>query len=658
MISLEEYLTLFGKSYHEIGADGLLDVSYQLYDPDFKRRNASLGNWQVTGNLGTETATDGHSLARVGYDQQIKWIENGNFTSEYYGDVAPNLARYMGVEIKEKDEATGVATGKFYETIKLTKPGWYTIKCAGFTTRNSKLYARYNYTNGNDGTTVTHDLHPLSQDEYNRYSATVLEWPLSGGKQAYNAFALMNDDNLQGDDQTYHKNFNSQEVKFFITSEMLQNYSDGVPVEFGIEVDHTSKSAANEALTFNANYAKTMFDNFHLLYGGNAGNPDLILDENKTNLDYLDNTMHSYRSYTEGNSTQNTKMHLRRTFKANEWNSIILPVGLNHDQFVQAFGSKTKLAKLSTLTKNEILFKTVSDNHDYAYTDKDGNHTVQYFLDPMTPYIIKFADSNIVNGSDDNDTEENGYTSRLYYWSKLKPGNDAYIDVNIPKGTPCFTVDNINLLPGVVKTAAIPEGSSDEEKAAIDFKWDFADMKESVNSQDGSAYNVKKDCPYVVKGQTTVASTDRDGNTITMTAYGLLAMNVEVDNDGNFILNNNIPTLGENRPSMADSYIMQNNALTYKNSKQWNASKAFRCWFEYSKAKPTSQAKPTLLLDGVNMTTGIDNIMDNDEGITPIDQYKKGIFNLGGQLLSKDSADFDKLPKGIYIVDGKKVTKE
>ncbi len=33
---------------------------------------------------------------------------------------------------------------------------------------------------------------------------------------------------------------------------------------------------------------------------------------------------------------------------------------------------------------------------------------------------------------------------------------------------------------------------------------------------------------------------------------------------------------------------------------------------------------------------------------------RKGIYNLYGQLISTDAGDVDRLPKGIYIVNGKK----
>ena len=79
--------------------------------------------------------------------------------------------------------------------------------------------------------------------------------------------------------------------------------------------------------------------------------------------------------------------------------------------------------------------------------------------------------------------------------------------------------------------------------------------------------------------------------------------------------------------------------------------KAFRCWFEL----PGSTTKSvSLLIDGVeDSTTSIDDI----HGSTDRTSYKRGIegvFNMNGQMVRRNSS-LEGLPKGMYVVNGKKI---
>ena len=85
--------------------------------------------------------------------------------------------------------------------------------------------------------------------------------------------------------------------------------------------------------------------------------------------------------------------------------------------------------------------------------------------------------------------------------------------------------------------------------------------------------------------------------------------------------------------------------------------KAFRCWFELTKdtsAGDTTGKSISLLIDGVeDSTTGIDDI----HGSTDRTSYKRGIegvFNMNGQMVRR-SCSLEGLPKGMYVVNGKKI---
>lgn len=80
--------------------------------------------------------------------------------------------------------------------------------------------------------------------------------------------------------------------------------------------------------------------------------------------------------------------------------------------------------------------------------------------------------------------------------------------------------------------------------------------------------------------------------------------------------------------------------------------KAFRCWFELTDNRKPSQV--SLLIDGVeDSTTGIADI----HGSTDCTSYKRGIegvFNMNGQMVRR-SCSLEGLPKGMYVVNGKKI---
>lgn len=694
LVTLEEYMNLFKQSLKELG-DETVDITYLLKDPSFSRRNGDLANgWQMDSGL--------EGKVRIGYDEYYKksptdqgysddqgywyrWEDDGvhyfQNNTEMKGDAATtvskslnplwsrfqdttngNHARYMGMDV----QGDGV-TGKMHQTVQFSNSGWYTIKCGGFTTRNSKLFVTIG------GKTIEIPLHKLTQGEYGQVQMTTKAWPFDNDPTVspaqampmYNALVYINDDNLKDTndngyetsgtetqaktDKQIHEDFNSQSLRFYITPDMLSGGS--VTVDFGIAVDHNTSNdngTATQSVSPSAEYNNlswTVFDNFQVLFGGSVEHRDLVLDEDKTNLDYLDETMQSYRSSTEEGSKQHTKLYLHRTFTPNVWNSIMLPVGLTETQFKNTFGN-AQLAELNSLTKHEINFKTVTEPTNFGGTGVDGQtYSESYWLKPLTAYIIKPANT---AGS-----YTDGISQELTYWTdKQKTATDGTTkllttSVSIAKDVPCYVIEDINLLPLAKFTKTSADNKTEESdyaQAGINYRWNFVGMTENVNTIESGKF-VKKDCPYVMKSQSIEIGTNDDS----MTAYGLLAQNVTLDD-------NNNATLIANRPVISDSYILQSNQLKYK--KNGNPLKAFRCWFEYNAKSNASEAKPMVLLDGVNMTTGIDNIMDNDEDINPIDQYKKGIYNLNGQLLSKDSSALDTLPKGIYIVDGKKVTKE
>lgn len=391
-------------------------------------------------------------------------------------------------------------------------------------------------------------------------------------------------------------------------------------IELGVQIPETQwKKLYNTENGSNINYTSdfTAFDNFRLLYGGEETHePYLLLDENDETLNHLDSCIHKYRS-TE---TINKHLLLRRTFTHNQWNTIILPVGLTKKQFEGAFGADARLAELSSINDKRIYFKTVKEAGKYTMPDGPTD-TTDYWLKPMTPYLIKIKDKEKIKG---RNTDK--YTAYLFHWAD---NGKTYEEKSVGGSADCsyYDIENINMVEGIAQTKT--DGYFDH--------WDFKGMK-----GDG-LYS------YVIKGQTT----NQDSHQGTVTAYGMLTRNYTTsgENNKNILLKGHSP--------MADAYaftVAADGKPVMKYRPNGGASKAFRCWFQYDVPQtPAAKAQFAVFIDDINEPLSIDDINDNDFGTTTVARYSDGIYTLDGRKVGKAGTSLDALPKGFYIVNGKKM---
>ncbi len=575
-----------------------IDMSILISDYGFSRGNLELADWKASSTLaGSEFPTQySEAKLRIGYDGYYK--TNPSATSYYKGsgynydatdntdygtrnyDFCANHSRYMCATVQNG------GYGRFSQTITLTKSGWYIIKCQGMSTAGASLFAEYQ----KDGKTktVTTPLTVMTDAEYQKLQMTDEKdawWPYDVKMPMYNAAVAMSDIHTEPGVAKY-----SHQVAVYI--DCLEGKTS---VTLGVEIPQTTAKGISSDFT--------AFTDFRLYYSAQAKEPYLILDEDNENLDYLDKTIHRYRS----SATVSKKLCLNRTFKQGKWNTIMLPVGLTKQQFDAAFGEGSELAELHSLTSNYIRFKTVQSEEQYGNGSFDAT---SYWLKPMTAYIIK---PTVEKG-----TETTPYTAELFTWAS---GGKEYITQTIGSADkPYFLIDGINMVEGIVRT---------NDEPSFYNRWDFAGMK-----TDDDQY------AYVMKGAVA------EGNG-TMTAYGYLARNYTVNPETNSF------ELIDGRDPMADAYTLMDNVLTYlpKGTK----SKGFRCYFKYTKPSDT---KPVITLDGIDLPTSIDELMDNDEGSTRVSRYADGIFTMNGQLVSRDPKVLKTLPKGLYLVNGKKYVVE
>lgn len=563
-----------------------LDLSYRLDCPGFSRGNKDITKWKVsnfsTGTNGewrfgleklynTKKTLDKASSG--GESSRLDNFDTDNLTNstssyifdktDYKGDkqnYERHLGKYFCADVKNM-------RGVIYQDVEIKAPGSYLIECKGYsTTTKAKIFASWFDKDGKEDKSLVHQ-NVLNQVSY-----------MSKAEQEALHVSEQNMDYAG-------KNFYGQ--RKYINTVLIQvpknedgNYGK---IRFGLIIgDNQNDKTVNEA-----DKEWTVFDDFRLLYASDERGTDLILDEDRDNLDYLKDCSNTYK---------NTVLHLNKTFKKDKWNSFVLPVSLNRDQFRQAFGANARLAKLSNLTSSEIQFQTV--NMD-AITDNSP------VLDAYTPYII--------------------FPTKIH-------------------------TDNTKVSPAYKATLSTTVGESKTQEVVIKANhYDIPNVTFKTNNENKNDLSQMDTKTWVSNVTTNVENSNGS-----MKAYGTFARTFGTkatqDENGVYNFNNNYDIIG-NRDNLIGCYFFDKGNL-YRSDSRPRGLRGFSCWFKPVNGSSGTGTKVNLYIDGVaNGTTGIDEVAFGDE--EPTGKATKGIYNMNGQLVSNGS-DTTNLPAGMYIVNGKK----
>lgn len=340
-----------------------IDLTFRLQCPGFSRENAAMSKWKAY-----QYGRSKEGKIRLGLEHYYKPYVNSDVTtagyctiSEEYFNNFENIESYPfpegnAITFKEsknyerhcgKYYCADVKNfrGTIYQDVKVSHGGAYVIECKGFsTTTKAKLYACLVKA---DNTADTKTMHAtiLGQTDY-----------MSAQEKKALHVDEQNMDYAAKEFYGSHKYFNSV---------LVQVPEGGGTIRFGIEIGTQEDNKPVES-----EKEWTVFDDFRLLYTSKTTDGDLVLDQDRDNLDYLEKCSNTYKSVT---------LHLNKTFDKDKWNGFVLPVSLTKDQLTQAFGPNVKLAKLSKLTSNEIQFVSID-------MSKTGNETT--VMEAYVPYII------------------------------------------------------------------------------------------------------------------------------------------------------------------------------------------------------------------------------------------------------------------------------
>lgn len=592
-LSYQQILDLQDKNTGNIISS--VDLTFRLQCPGFSRENAAMSNWKAY-------QYGGSGQIRLGLEHYYKPFEkNSNGTTagsnieiskSYTSDFKNNFSytfpdgsqTFKGNEDYERHCGKYYCAdaknfrGTIYQDVTVTHGGAYVIECKGFsTTTKAKLYACLVKA---DNTADTKTMH-----------ATVLGQTDYMSEQEKKALHIekQNMDYAAKEFYGSHKYFNSV---------LVQVPEGGGTIRFGIEIGTQNDEDPMES-------EWTVFDDFRLLYTSKTTDGDLVLDQDRDNLNYLEKCSNTYKSVT---------LHLNKTFDKDKWNGFVLPVNLTKDQLTQAFGPNVKLAKLNKLTSTEIQFVSVD-------MSKVGNDEIA--MQAYVPYII-FPTKHT------EQEQTPAYTALL-----SSTGNDQATKVSVSIGKNHIDIPNV--------TFAVVDGKNEN---------DLSNMNTTNWTTNSSIVVDGSETPFVT------------GNG-TMTAFGTFArtfgegtQNTDKNNEnyGKWNIENKSKII-DGRSDLKGCYFFSNGKM-YSSAKRARGLRGFSVWFAPTTASNNNPAKPAnVFLDGVSLDkpTGISPIIYGEEE-SRIDRFAHGIYSLNGQLIS-NSSSLDGLPSGIYILNGKKVIK-
>lgn len=580
------YEQLYNLQKNSIGFKSSLDLSFKLECPGFNRDNGALEKWKTA--VYKQEATGSF---RFGLEKRYKTDPShglndykGSVTSytfngtTYYNinDYQTHLGKYYCADIKH-------TRGAVYQVVHVAHGGSYVIECKAYSNTNkAKLFAVL-LNDPKEGTTNYKEIVEGSLRE----TVVMQTANMSQTEQTNLHISEQNMDYAGKEFYGSHKYFNSV---------LVQVPKGGGNICFGVRVGSV---AENENVAEDGEW--TVFDDFRLLYAGSTTSRDLILDEDKDNLNYLLDCTETY---------DDVVLHLnKKSFNKNinKWNTIVLPVDLNKDQFTQAFGANARLAELKTLTRNQIQFETVK-------IAGMGNNDV--VLAAYVPYII-YPTKDLAN------ERTPAYTATLHKTGAGTEGGEHKVTIaenhiDIPNVSLKRNDQNKNDLFGLIKET---------------WSLDLNHVKVAENTEQSEIVT--------------------DG---TLAAFGTFARTYGseiADTETRFTIDTNNPII-EGRDNLQHCYFFHEGKMVYAGDNV-RGLRGFSVWFKPYKNPASGAATSKFILDGIDYTTDVERIMATEDSSIDSKFAKLGVFNLNGQLVRSGSTDVSGLPSGIYIVNGKKV---
>lgn len=560
IITKKEYYELFNTA--PANMKSVVDASFLITCPDFRIHDAGAAKWIIksedqSANVNSHVLFGDETMYKT-YDKVSNTKDEG-FTGRTEAH-QQKYGQYFYCYTK------GLRGFTFYQDVKVHKAGWYLLRCNGFSTANSSENIKQN-----DKplanlfiTVLDANNNPIKE----KYSTATL----NGISQAdaYQLAQTHNGKNYEGAGigHAFFEGEYENQVQICLDDKTISS-DNPVTLRIGFYVDPTpdGKPAV-------ADNELTAVDNFKLDYAGPRRNPELILDEESTDLRYLTEAKDEYK---------NSVLHLNRKLNDNMWNSLILPVDLTWGQMKRTFGDAVKVAHLAALTENSVQFVTVEPQNDD-----------EVMVKAFEPYIVYPPYTK---------TRSAEYTVDRFYTTKGE-NNSEWLGTNYQPSS----VESNRLTKTIKKDHYdITMVSLDREKLMQHVNTDTWESTKTFSATGGGHGTM------VCKG--TMAKTYDNGKII----------KGRDDLNGDYFMY-------KGKLIQVPHGYKENSDEPYS-----YGLKAFRCWFELPSDTHVGGSL-SLMIDGVeDSATSIDDIHGSSNS-TSYKRGIEGVFNMHGQMVRRDNS--------------------
>ena len=436
-----------------------IDLSFMLKCPGFQRGDNDIANWKTYNFADGKQDNQNVGFASFGlskyYSKAANWekanIVNGLSETAYTFDGGS----YDNT--KKGTEAYWRHLGKFfcasitnhrgivYQDVTVKLAGTYVVECKGFsTTDKAALVAGVlnpNYGTNNEPMMLGGVLNRTTLSQTSNMTAD---------EQTRLHIGEMNMDYAGKEFYEHSKYTNS--VIVVVPQSAIDANNGSATIRLGVMVGSQTETAAQTG-------EWTVFDDFRLLYASKTINADLILDQDRADLQYLLNV---------DDPLQNKTLRLNKTFELHKWNTFVLPVNLTLKQLRDAFGSSTRLAELELLTESGIQFKSVKF---------DGMADDDIALHAYKPYLIIPEKGRIDNKKAYTAEFVNAGTGEEGQTIKVGIGKDHYI---IPKVS--LSVDDLQNVDKKTWATTVSESTDHKMEAWGTLARTFGTVSDNVEN--------------------------------------------------------------------------------------------------------------------------------------------------------------------------------
>ena len=381
IITKKEYYSL--ASANPATMEALVDFSFLMSDAGFRINNTESKGWK----FGSDNAKTDSTNVHLGDAKMYCTFPNrtGTNTNHFGGTYNERHQVYYGKYAYCYSKQ--LRNYYVYQELKVHKAGWYVVRCNGFSTQLQTV-------NGVTKPLASLFVAQMKCPKGNRSASTlnVVSTDVAKAMESESDGAGIGVAFFDG------KYENQVQVCVEIGDDELNPVSSSNPATLRIGfyvAPGTTAVGADEM---------TAVDNFKLLYAGPRRNPELILDEENTDLKYLTLATDNYT---------NTVLHLNRKLKDHEWNSFILPVNLTLGQMKRTYGDAVKVAKLERISGNTVYFVTQEPTSDDSV-----------LVRAFEPYIVYPPVVDVVSPS---------YTAQKFYTSENEDDNSEWLGTNYEK---------------------------------------------------------------------------------------------------------------------------------------------------------------------------------------------------------------------------------